>query len=126
MPREALKAARTLARAKKYEDPGGPLAALLPVLHGRSLAAALKDLLAIDAEVRAKAFAQWIAPPDPAQWCSVRRAAAEDLFTLRDSDREAVLRILALPIFAPPVVPAATVAEIGRTVIEISTEWTWP
>jgi hypothetical protein len=126
VPREALKAARRLARARKYEDPGAPLVALLPVLRGRSLAAGLKSLLAINAATRAKAFAQWVAPEHPAQWGIVRRAVAEHLAALRDSDREAVLRILALPIFAPPVVPADVVAEIGRTTSEISTKWTWP
>jgi len=53
----------------------------------------------------------------------MRRAAARQLLALRDADRAAVLRVLALPIFAPPLMPVETVARIGRVTIEVCANW---
>jgi hypothetical protein len=124
--RVAVKAARAATRDRKYREPGRPLIAFLPELHGANLAAAVKSLLAMSPEARADTFTYWTVPATPSQLRIIRRAAADHLLTLCDADRAAVLRVLALPIFAPPVVPAEAVARIGRITIDVSTNWAWP
>jgi hypothetical protein len=124
--RAAFKAARAATQVRRFREPGKPLVALLRNFRGYALAAGVNALLRMEAKTRAESFEGWTPPESHSQSSVIRRVALEHLATLRDGDRATLLRVLALPIFTPPVIPAGAAAGVGRTMVDISTNWEWP
>jgi hypothetical protein len=124
--RAAIRLAASAAKNRKYRNPGGPLLGLLPEMSETDLAASLENLLAIEPVARAEAFAHWKAPIKNNALSVIRRKFAEHLLSIRDLDRAEVLRVLALPLCAPPVFTPNIVAAIGLAIIDVASKWTWP